>query len=311
MNWKIYEESFISPTVGAATKAEENFNKMNQHNGVSVRTLIKLNANDAKEFFCGWGAAVINVTVTYPVNKIIFRQMLEGVPVMTAIQQLSHEGIKTLYRGILPPLCQKTISVSLMFSLYEGCKQRLYILTKHEIFSKVFAANFAGTCEAVLMPLERVQTLLQDRGHHHKFKNTPHAFSVLLREYGLSECYRGLVPIIYRNGLSNLMFFTLREQSIKIRGPENSTMSNFISGALIGGVTSTFFYPVNVIKVHMQSKIGGDFEKFTKCVREVYLLRNRSITSFYKGVHLNFIRSFISWGVINASYDSLKALFFE
>lgn len=236
--------------------------------------------------------------------------MLEGVPVMTAIQQLSHEGFGTLYRGILPPLCQKTISISLMFSLYEGCKQRLYLVTKHERFAKVFAATFAGTCEAVLMPLERIQTLLLDRGYHQQFKNTPHAFSVLLREHGISECYRGLVPIIYRNGLSNVMFFTLRDQSIKIRGNDNTLLSNFISGALIGGFTSTVFYPVNVIKVHMQSKIGGDFEKFTKCVRDVYTLRNRSITSFYKGVHLNFIRSFISWGVINASYDSLKKLLF-
>lgn len=28
-----------------------------------------------REFVCGWGAACINITVTYPVNKIIFRQV--------------------------------------------------------------------------------------------------------------------------------------------------------------------------------------------------------------------------------------------
>lgn len=28
-----------------------------------------------REFVCGWGAAFINITVTYPVNKIIFRQV--------------------------------------------------------------------------------------------------------------------------------------------------------------------------------------------------------------------------------------------
>lgn len=30
-----------------------------------------------KEFACGWGAAFINVTVTYPINKLIFRQVSE------------------------------------------------------------------------------------------------------------------------------------------------------------------------------------------------------------------------------------------
>lgn len=28
-----------------------------------------------QEFVCGWGAAFINVTVTYPINKLIFRQV--------------------------------------------------------------------------------------------------------------------------------------------------------------------------------------------------------------------------------------------
>lgn len=74
---------------------------------VSLRSLLTLNNNDFKEFVCGWGAAVINVSITFPINKIIFRQILEDVPVNTAFQQISREGIRLIYRGILPPLCQK------------------------------------------------------------------------------------------------------------------------------------------------------------------------------------------------------------
>lgn len=42
---------------------------------VSLRSLLTLNNNDCKEFVCGWGAAVINVSITFPINKIIFRQV--------------------------------------------------------------------------------------------------------------------------------------------------------------------------------------------------------------------------------------------
>lgn len=28
-----------------------------------------------KEFACGWSAAFINITITYPINKLIFRQV--------------------------------------------------------------------------------------------------------------------------------------------------------------------------------------------------------------------------------------------
>lgn len=240
----------------------------------------------------------------------IVTQILEGVPVRAAVGQISREGLGLLYRGILPPLCQKTLSLSLMFSIYEGCRQRFCLISRSEILAKVLAANIAGAAEAVLMPLERVQTLLQDWRYHNKFKNTSHAFRYLLTNHGVTECYRGMVPIVYRNSLSNLMFFTLRDQSKVLLGEQESLLTNFVSGALIGGFTSTVFYPMNVIKIHMQTKIGGDFEKFLVVIREIYVSRNRSITSFYKGVHLNYMRSFISWGVINASYDFLKNILF-
>jgi hypothetical protein len=38
----------------------------------SNRHLIKF---DWHEFACGWGAAFVNITVTYPVYKMIFRQV--------------------------------------------------------------------------------------------------------------------------------------------------------------------------------------------------------------------------------------------
>lgn len=235
---------------------------------------------------------------------------MDGLPANAAIQQLSQEGFSLLYRGILPPLCQKTLSISIMFSVYEGSRERINILTGRQVLAKILAANIAGATEATLMPLERVQTLLQDYRYHNKFKNTTHAFRYILTKYGVNECYRGLVPIIYRNGLSNLTFFTLRDKSKELMGDRQTIIKNFISGAVIGGFTSTVFYPFNVIKIHMQTKIGGNFDKFFVAVRELYIARNRSITSFYKGVHLNYMRSFISWGVVNAAYDFLKKIIF-
>lgn len=60
-----------------------------------------------EEFACGCGSAFVNIAVTYPIYKIIFRQMLHGVPVGSALLQLRHEGLGFLYRGMLPPLAQK------------------------------------------------------------------------------------------------------------------------------------------------------------------------------------------------------------
>lgn len=146
---------------------------------------------DYREFVTGWGSAFINICITYPINKVIFRQVssvfiinyfyaifikvLHDLTPAKAIKQLRSEGVFILYRGILPPLCQKTTSLSLMFGVYEGTRRPLSS-TLHPVLAKIAAAMIAGTTEAVLTPFERIQTLLQDHKYQQQFKNTTHAF---------------------------------------------------------------------------------------------------------------------------------------
>jgi hypothetical protein len=159
-----------------------------------------------KEFVCGWGAAVINIGITFPLNKAMFRQQLHGVPLKVAVKQLQREGMRNLYRGILPPLLQKTTCLSIMFGMYEQFSQILKTNAPGlpVMTNQILAANLAGCTEALLTPFERVQTLLQDRKHQKRFKNTLHAFREL-HHFGFREYYRGFVPILLRNGPSNAL----------------------------------------------------------------------------------------------------------
>lgn len=239
--------------------------------------------------------------------------MLHGVNIGCAFRQLSNEGVFFLYRGILPPLCQKTLSLSLMFGLYEECRKPFEKTNISPYVSKTIAALIAGTVEAVLMPFERVQTLLQDRNYHDRFKNTTDALQHITRHYGITECYRGLVPILLRNGPSNAVFFILRDEA-KAALPRTDTWyakvtQEFASGALIGAFTSTVFYPLNVLKVQMQCQIGGAYQNIWVVLRQIYF--ERGIKCFYSGVQLNFTRAFVSWGVINVAYNFLRSLMYE
>ena len=71
-----------------------------------------------REYVSGWGAAVVNILVTFPINKTMFRQMVHGYSTGEAMQQLKTEGAIYLYRGILPPLMQKSTSSAIMFGTY-------------------------------------------------------------------------------------------------------------------------------------------------------------------------------------------------
>lgn len=264
-----------------------------------------------KEFYCGWGAATVNILVTFPINKVIFRQMLHNVSTLAAVKQIADEGIFHLYRGVLPPLCQKSISVSIMFGMYDKCRRPLVDRNVNPFIAKCLAAIAAGTIECILIPFERVQTLLQHEKYHKEVMNMKHALYVLYRNHGVGELYRGLVPVLFRNGPSNALFFILRDKA-KETFPEPNSVSKrmanqFAIGALIGALCSTIFYPCNVLKVHMQNRIGGPYQSVVSSIIEIYLERG-SFRAFFRGVHLNYTRSCISWGVINVAYEGLKRI---
>ncbi|XP_071946864.1 mitochondrial nicotinamide adenine dinucleotide transporter SLC25A51-like [Antedon mediterranea] len=270
--------------------------------------------HESLEFFYGGGAAFINIMVTFPLNKVLFRQQLHGIGVERAFAQLQREGPAMIFRGVLPPLLQKTTSTALMFGLYDQYSKMI----RHQFPSipvssaKMLAAVFSGTSEAILVPFERVQTVLQDNRQKH-YRNTIHVFKELYSKYGIKELYRGLTPILLRNGPSNAVFFGFRHE-LKDLLPEAQTqtgniLNDFVSGAVLGASISTVWYPINVVKTRMMVKVGGEYLSFRQTFWNIYYERGKRLYSLFYGVHLNFSRALISWGIINASYELLKQTF--
>ncbi|KAF7668009.1 hypothetical protein LDENG_00036910 [Lucifuga dentata] len=266
-----------------------------------------------KHYVCGSIAAFTNILVTFPIQKVLFRQQLHGVLAIEAVQQLQRDGLRNLYRGLLPPLLQKSTTVAIMFGLYQDFSRVLLDRAGSsgipELVTRSFAAALAGTTEAILTPFERVQTLLQDHRHHGRFNNTAHTFRTLLTEYGVRECYRGLVPILLRNGPSNVLFFGLRGP-IKEQLPEATSwaghlVNDFVCGGVLGAGLGIMFYPLNVVKSRAQSQVGGAFRPISEVLLTVWRERGSSLAMLYRGAHLNYHRSLLSWGIINATYELL------
>lgn len=261
-----------------------------------------------REYAAGWGSGIINISLTFPVNKTMFRQQLHGISAWDAASQLRAEGILSLYRGILPPLMQKSATTALMFGSFEQYKRALIEKEMSVSSSVVLAAFCAGCTEAVLTPFERIQTLMLDHSWEGKFRNTPHAF-VSLSQYGLREYYRGISAILLRNGPSNIIFFGCRDKlrSLLPSSIEKfSLVADFLSGACLGAFISTIFYPLNTTKTHMQKSVGGEFKSLLSVFSQ--LLRERGPWGMFRGVHVNYTRSFMSWGIINMTYGYLLQL---
>ncbi|XP_070693560.1 solute carrier family 25 member 51b [Pempheris klunzingeri] len=283
------------------------------HSLLSAGALSARLGNQGKHYVCGSIAAFTNIVLTFPIQKVLFRQQLHGVLAFEAMQQLQRDGLRNLYRGLLPPLLQKSTTVAIMFGLYEDFSRvlldRAVGTGVPDLVTRSFAAALAGTAEATLTPFERVQTLLQDHRHHGRFNNTVHTFRTLLTEYGVRECYRGLVPILLRNGPSNVLFFGLRgpikEKLPGVTSQAGHLVNDFVCGGLLGAALGIMFYPLNVVKSRAQSQVGGAFKPCREVVLTVWRERGGSLAMLFRGVHLNFYRSVLSWGIINATYELL------
>jgi len=268
-----------------------------------------------REYAAGWGASMVNVTITFPIHKTMFRQMVHGFSMFDALRQLRKEGAFRIYRGILPPLLASSASRCLMFGTYAQYSRQLGDTFPSSLNNKLYiqsaAAFLAGCTEATLAPFERVQVILQDSKHNCAYRNTAHALRELWVRHGVREYYRGLTAVLLRNGPSNIIFFGSREkirESLPEEWGTNSDfkfkyLADFLCGAVTGAFISTMFYPINATKTHMQLVVGGEFTSFFTVFRE--LLRSRGLLGMYKGVHLNYSRSFLSWGIINVTYEYL------
>jgi hypothetical protein len=268
-----------------------------------------VNPPEWREYAAGGAAAALGVVFTFPINKAMFRQQVHNIPTADACRQLRDEGLGSLYRGVLSPLLMKALSSSVMFGSYS---QYSRILQQDRAWgvgrAKAAAAVMAGASEAMLMPLERVQVLMQDQANHARFRNTPHAlFS--LRAHGVTEYYRGFTAILLRNCPGNVIFFTCREDLKERLAPKawaTSYVFDFLGGACLGAFISTMFFPVNVTKTHMQLVVGGPFLRFRTVFAQLW--QERGLVGMFRGVHVNYTRSFLSWGIVNVTYEKILDL---
>ncbi|RHY40834.1 hypothetical protein DYB34_005477 [Aphanomyces astaci] len=257
--------------VEAATKAHDDQHFFHRHSHL-------------REFICGGTAAAINIIVTFVPNKIMFRQQLYGTSTVDAWKSIRDDGWPRLYRGVRPPLMQAAVSKSIMFGLYNSYHAKLTTTFGNHIgglSTSHYAAFLSGTTEAVLTPFERIQTLLQTTKYNTTFSSAADAVVQVTRR-GPRELYRGVTAILIRNAPSNIIFFGLREP-VRDLLPETTSShaifaADFVSGAVLGAFLSTLFFPLNVEALEL-----------------TYHERGGSWVKVYRGVHINFVRSLITW----------------
>ena len=172
-------------------------------------------------------------------------------------------GATALFRGLGPQLMA---AVPATCGMYAGERFFNRLFQKPDGSTDVKRIWAAGACSGItetlsVCPFEVIKVRLQSKEHLSKYKNTLHAIGTVLKREGPMALYSGALPLMYRNGIFNGLFFTgcfvIRENiAPKPSSAVESFMMDFVSGTIMGAVATPVKMPFFVVKTRMQA--GGD-----------------------------------------------------
>lgn len=182
------------------------------------------------------------------------------------------EGVRSLWSGLSPTLVMAVPATVFYYSLYDTLISRFQkkLCCRRTLTPERFcppdwsAAMLAGTVArtiavTIVSPLEMIRTKMQSE--QHSYKDIGRALRVTVSTFGLSGFYLGWMPTLLRDIPFSAVYWAVYE-SLKRRVlvwqnlQEPTFATSFTCGALSGSFAAVITTPFDVVKTHLQIKLG-------------------------------------------------------
>ena len=251
-------------------------------------------------------AGSAEVITTYPLDTIKTHMQIQknGNSFKTGMNIIKNSGIQGLYYGVIPSLAQVAGKASLRFTLYEKIKNSFKDKNGKVSNSKNLIAGLSsGAIEAMVWtsPTERVKIIQQKS---QKYISTQNVISNILRNNGIQGLYIGTVPTIYKQSLSvgsRFWMYNLIKEFFEKDGQKITSSQTVFTGALAGGLSTTFNHPFDVVKSRIQSNTNKG--KTFQIMKDIH--QKEGIFSLFSGLSPRFYRVAIAQGVTFYIYESI------
>ncbi|KAM6992572.1 solute carrier family 25 member 47-A [Tautogolabrus adspersus] len=281
------------------------------------------------DFVAGSFAGACGVAVGYPLDTVKVRiqtqKQFSGVW-QCAATTFSQEGVHGFFKGMSLPLTTITMTSSVVFGTYRNCLQCLSQSrgagpnTKLDVFVSGLAAGIAQI--SVMSPGDIVKVRLQCQTESKrkganmaklKYNGPVHCLLSIIKEEGFKGLYRGVLPLMLRDGPSYATYFltytTVCEwltDSSKKRPEWSGVM---LAGGIAGMVGWTIGTPMDVIKARLQmdgTREARRYKGFYHCITET--VRVEGVSVFFRSLGINCLRAFPVNMVVFVTYEALTGL---
>jgi len=268
-------------------------------------------------------AGAVEATITYPTEYVKTKLQLQDAlggpkrfsgPISCLRISVKEQGLLSIYKGLSPLVIGTAAKAAVRFVGFEKFKSLLMDKDGKLTGPRAMLAGMgAGMIEALLVvtPTETIKTKLI---HDHnlpkpKYNGMIHGVMTIAKTEGISGLYRGLFPVLTRQGLNQATRFTvytfLRQWFAPVPGMPLSPVTTFAIGMVAGTITVYVTMPVDVVKTKMQGV--GAKERYPRgsfdCIWRTW--REEGIRGFWKGATPRLSRLMFSGGIIFTVYEEV------
>lgn len=139
-----------------------------------------------------------------------------------------------------------------------------------------------------------------------QYKGGFHALTVMVRQQGISEVYRGLLSTTMKQSATSAVrmgsYNIIKEQIKKRDLPQNSAVT-FGAGAIAGTITVYATQPFDTVKTRSQSARGaGTLEAFRS------VISSSGVKGLWSGSTMRLGRLVLSGGIVFTVYEKVSGI---
>ncbi|KAJ7127092.1 citrate transporter [Mycena epipterygia] len=269
----------------------------------------------------GTTAGAIEAFVTYPTEFLKTRSQFGGKregPIAILKDTLKTKGVVGLYSGCTALVVGNAAKAGVRFVTYDHLKSLLADSEgKVSAPRSLLAGLGAGMMEAIfaVTPSETIKTKLIDdaKRPNPQYRGLIHGTASIVRQEGISGIYRGLFPVMMRQGANSAVRFTTYstlKQFVQGAARPGQTLPSTITfgiGAIAGLVTVYTTMPLDVIKTRMQSlEARAQYRNSFHCAYRIFT--EDGILRFWTGTTPRLTRLVISGGLTFTVYENIIRL---
>jgi len=263
-------------------------------------------------------AGGIEASITYPAEFAKTRSQFGGKkekPIAIIRETLRSKGATGLYAGCSALVVGNAVKAGVRFLSYDYFKSKLADSQgKVSAPRSLLAGLGAGMMEAIfaVTPSETIKTKLIDdaKRQNPQYRGLLHGTVSIVKQEGLFGVYRGLFPVMMRQGANSAVRFTtyttLKQfvQGNARPGQPIPSSITFCIGAIAGLVTVYTTMPLDVIKTRMQSlDARQQYRNSFHCGYRIFT--EEGLLRFWTGTTPRLARLVLSGGIVFTIYENI------